>query len=189
MRGIVAALVLALVIPVGAAAQSPEPVEIDESEALYRADAQTQVLSTEAWCAYFTEDGWFMPIDACVAQVIYLLGDPEARYVPEAMVPADAAPAGTGITRKGKNSLETKTFRLAADTYSVRLTHKQCDGAPNALLVPVSVQGEAETLTLTNGSTIEDVAAGVYAIEVLGWPKGSGKKACNWQIKLTPVRG
>lgn len=190
MRGIiVGSLLLTLAIPVGVMAQSPDPVDIDESQALYQADAQTQVLTTEDWCAYFTEGGWLMPIDTCVAQVLALLGDPDARYVPQALVPEDPAPPGKEYAKKGKNSRETKSFRLAAGTYKVSLTHKHCERAPSAFLLPVGKQAMVVPRSLTDGSTIHDLEAGKYAMNVFGWPEDPSRKACTWQIRLTPDPG
>jgi hypothetical protein len=190
MRGaIVASLVLVLAIPASMAAQTPEPVEIDDAAALYQADDRTQVLSTEDWCAYFTEGGWFMPIDACVAQVIFLLGDPEARYVPQALVPEDPAQPRTAITKKGKNNRETGSFRLAAGTYKVDVSHKNCGEVPTGFLLPVGKQEVTTPRILSDGSVIHGLEAGKYAMEVIGWPKVSGGKPCTWQIKLTPEPG
>jgi hypothetical protein len=190
MRGItIGSLLFTLTIPAGAIAQSPSPSAVGEPEALYSADANTQVFSNEDWCGYFTEGGLLMSVDVCLAQVALLLGDIDARLVPQALVPENPAPPGKGVTRKGNNHLETKSFRLAAGSYKSDLSHKGCSGAPGAFLLPVGKQEVAVPRSLADGSIIHDIETGRYTMQVIGIPKDFAGRACRWRVRLTPDEG
>jgi len=196
MRGItIGSLLFTLTIPAAAIAQSPSPSPspspsaVEEPEALYSSDATTQVFSNEDWCGYFTEGGRLMPVDVCLAQVALLLGDIDARLVPQALVPENPAPPGKGVTKKGKNDLETKSFWLAAGSYKADLSHKRCASAPGAWLFPVGKHEVVVPRSLADGSIIHDLETGRYTMQVIGIPKDFTGRACTWRIRLTPDEG